>query len=144
MTRTLAGYAAPIRRFLLGAAQLLAPRVVRPTWLCVAMLRQMDPLRTPCIETAAWTQRIAEQAQDVIDPRGAADPAGGDAQAIGAYRDGVARGFYAAYEHVAAPPALLPVAGSRWSRAQLLRLRAMGIAHGARVNLKCQEQASST
>ncbi len=143
MNQVSAGPAAPLRRVLLGAAHAFAPRWVRPAWLCVAMLREMDPRRAPCRDAAVWAYRIAEQAQDVIDPAGVADPAGGDAQAIQAYRDGVARGFYAAHEHVAAPMALVPVAGSRWRRAQLLRLRAIGIAHGACVNLQCQERESS-
>lgn len=144
MNQVIAGHAAPVRRFLLRAAHAFAPRWVRPTWLCVAMLREMEPRRASCRDAAGWAYCIAAQAQAVIDPDGVADPSGGDAQAIQAYHDGVARGFYAAHEHMAAPTALVPVAGSRWHRTQLLRLRAIGIAHGACMNLWCQEQESST
>lgn len=97
---------------------------------CLRRLARMHPSYFAQLDPVRWAQQCLEQAKTVIEPRrrdGCVSP--GDAQAIGIYENAVAVGFYQ-LEHGNSFGTLEPVEGSAWSKAQLLRIRQLGIEHG--------------
>ncbi len=121
-----------------AAAVLLArwlPEWMRVPSVVLPVLAWLNPHAVAQVgdEPVQWAQRVSLLLQKQLlrlPSEQSASP--GESQALEHYGAGVALGFYALPPHFDDPHlSMSPVPGSRWSAAQLRRVRLIGFSHGA-------------